>query len=211
MSRLVDLLDATAAMHRHLCPRQVLGVRMGLYAAAALDLAVPQTDKRLYAIVETDGCTLDGIGTATNCWPGRRTMRIEDFGKVAATFIDTQTERAVRIVPRGTVRTAAAAYALEARNKWQAQLVGYQRMPDEELFDLQEVRLLVSLQQLLSRPGRRAACDRCGEEIRNEREVVFEEMTLCRACAGQSYYAHPALLPATKKLAESPVTSDALQ
>jgi formylmethanofuran dehydrogenase subunit E len=34
MPTLKELLDQTAAMHRHLCPRQVLGVRMGLYANA---------------------------------------------------------------------------------------------------------------------------------------------------------------------------------
>ncbi len=188
MPTLKELLDTTTAMHRHLCPRQVLGVRMGLYAGELLGLALPQQDKRLYTIVETDGCAADGIGVAVNCWVGRRTMRIEDYGKVAATFVDTQTGVTLRLVPRPTVRGAARAYAAEAGNKWEAQLVGYQLMPCAELFDVQEVQLRTPIEQIISRPGRKALCAVCGEEIMNEREVRRDGAALCRACAGDGYY-----------------------
>jgi len=191
-----ELLDMTTAMHRHLCPRQVLGVRMGLYAGELLGLALPQSDKRLYTIVETDGCAADGIAVAVNCWVGRRTLRIEDYGKVAATFVDTQTGQALRIVPRPTVRQRAYAYAPDAASKWEAQLIGYQLMPADELFDVQEVRLRTPIEAIISRPGRKALCDVCGEEIMNEREVRRDGALLCRACAGDSYYllvADPAL------------------
>jgi len=120
MPTLKELLDTTTAMHRHLCPRQVLGVRMGLYAGELLGLTVPQQDKRLYTIMETDGCAADGVAVAVNCWVGRRTMRVEDFGKAAATFVDTQTGQALRIVPRPTVRQTARAYAPTAADKWDA-------------------------------------------------------------------------------------------
>src|SRR5436190_15054933 len=115
-SSLPELLFASARLHRHLCPRQVLGVRMGLLASEALDLDLPQAprSKRLLTIVETDGCIADGIAVATNCWVGQRTLRVEDYGKVAATFVDTQTQRALRIVPRGDARLLARAYAPEA-------------------------------------------------------------------------------------------------
>jgi len=188
MPTLKELLDTTTAMHRHLCPRQVLGVRMGLYAGELLGLPVPQADKRLYTIMETDGCAADGVAVAVNCWVGRRTMRVEDYGKVAATFVDTQTGQALRLVPRPTVRQAARAYAVDASNKWDAQLIGYQLMPYSELFDVREVVLHTPVEQLISRPGRKALCQACGEEIMNEREVWVEGVTLCRACAGGGYY-----------------------
>ncbi len=162
---------------------------MGLYAGELPGLALPQSDKRLYTIVETDGCAADGIGVAVNCWVGRRTMRIEDYGKVAATFVDTQTGVTLRLVPRPTVRHAARVYAPQAVNKWDAQLVGYQLMPADELFEVQQVQLRTSIEQIISRPGRKAICAVCGEEIMNEREVLREGVTLCRACAGESYYA----------------------
>jgi formylmethanofuran dehydrogenase subunit E len=133
-TQLAALLAESAARHRHLCPRQVLGVRMGLAAGEWLGLSVPQTDKRLIAIMETDGCAADGVSTATNCWVGRRTMRIEDYGKVAAVFVDTATGRAIRLVPHPASRSRAADYAPEARSCWEAQLLGYQRMPADMLF-----------------------------------------------------------------------------
>jgi formylmethanofuran dehydrogenase subunit E len=135
------MLENSASRHSHLCPRQVLGVRMGLYAGELLGLELPRQDKRLLVIVETDGCMLDGVGEATQCWPGKRTLRVEDYGKVAATFVDTQTGRAVRIVPAHGCRTRALDFAPEAKGKWQGQLIGYQRMPAQELFSVTEVEL----------------------------------------------------------------------
>ncbi len=195
MPTLAQLLEASAALHRHLCPRQVLGARMGLLAGEVLGLDLPQTDKRLLAIAETDGCAIDGISVATGCWVGRRTLRVEDYGKVAATFVDTATRRAIRIAPRPDARQRARHYAPEARNKWEAQLLGYQRMPAGELLSVQSVQLKTPIEQIVSRPGLRAACDVCGEEIMNEREVARDGLTLCRACAGESYYLLTAELP----------------
>lgn len=188
MAEFKILLQKSAEMHQHLCPRQVLGVRMGLLAGQWLGLDVPQSDKRLLTIVETDGCFIDGLAVATGCRIGRRSMRVLDFGKVAATFVDTQTGRAVRIVPSSQSRQLAKTYAPEAESRWHAYLYGYQRIPDEELFTVQEVRLDVSLAEILSKDGYRVNCEVCGEEIINEREVYREGMLLCRPCAGERYY-----------------------
>lgn len=188
MKSLDELLQASAAYHRHLCPRQVLGVRMGLLAGHLLELDLPRQDRRLLTIIETDGCTADGITVATGCSVGKRTLRVEDYGKVAATFVDTKTGQAVRLVPHRNVRHLAFEYAPQARNRWEAHLVGYQVMPDEQLFRWQQVTLTISLQALVSHPGVRVACDICGEEILNEREIDLDGLTLCRACAGRRYY-----------------------
>ena len=195
-----ELLYQSAVLHQHLCPRQVLGVRIGLAAGRWLGLEVPQSDKRLLTIVETDGCLIDGLAVATGCRVGRRTMRVLDFGKVAATFVDTQTGRAVRIVPSASTRKRARDYAPEAKNRWEAYLLGYQRMPDAELLEIQEVTLTVSLEKILSKDGYRVNCDVCGEEIINEREVIQDGSTLCRSCAGERYYRNtgePMVVPLT--------------
>jgi formylmethanofuran dehydrogenase subunit E len=161
---------------------------MGLLAGRALGLAVPQEDKRLLTLVETDGCFADGVAVASGCWVGRRTLRVVDWGKIAATFVDTHTGRAVRLAARRSARTLAAEYAPEAHNRWEAQLFGYQRMPDEDLLALAAVALTTPLEQILSRAGKLAVCQACGEEIINEREVVSGGQVLCRACAGAAYY-----------------------
>lgn len=194
MNLVEELLARSAALHHHLCPRQVLGVRMGLAAGRWLDLELPQQDKRLLTIVETDGCAADGLAVATGCWVGRRTLRVLDFGKIAATLVDTETGRAVRVIPSLQARYQAKAYAPEAGSRWETYLLGYQRMPDDRLLVLQVVELAVSLAEILSREGHRVNCRQCGEEIINEREIIREGVVLCRACAGGRYY-HPVQTP----------------
>jgi formylmethanofuran dehydrogenase subunit E len=163
-----------------------------MLAAEMLDLELPQTDKRLFAFVETDGCFADGLSAATGCWLGRRTLRLIDYGKVAATLVDPQTGRALRIAPSHLARSYAAQYAPEAESRWHAQLIGYQRMPVELLLSAQPVELTVDLAAIISRPGARVICARCSEEVMNEREVVIDEQTLCRSCAGlDRYYLAP--------------------
>ena len=188
MTTLTDLLNTSAALHRHLCPRQVLGVRMSLHAGQLLGLSLPQGDKRLFVIVETDGCAADGISVGANCWVGRRTMRVEDYGKVAATFVDTRTEHALRLVPRPAARELAPAWAPEAANPYEAQLLGYQRLPAEEMFDVRPVQLRTPIGRIISHPRHKVLCAWCGEEIRNEREIVRPDGPVCRACAGDAYY-----------------------
>jgi len=187
-----ELLQASAVLHDHLCPRQVLGVRMGLLAAELLGLSLPQTDKRLLTIVETDGCFADGIATATNCWVGHRTLRIVDYGKVAATFVDSETGRAFRVAPHPQSRERAPLYAEGVHGHWQTYLLGYQRMPVDQLFAWREVSLIDDVRAIISHPKARAVCARCTEEIVNEREVIRDGRVLCRACADGAYYQEPA-------------------
>lgn len=185
---LEELLRTVATMHRHLCPRQVLGVRMGLYAARLFPVEMPQKDKRMLALVETDGCFADGVSVATGCSMGHRTMRLMDYGKVAVTMVDTREKRALRIFPRADLRGRAAATAPQPGKRWHAYLDAYRRFEDGEMFGAAEVRLEFDVQAMIGRPGTRAICSRCGEEILNQREVVRDGATLCRSCAGESYW-----------------------
>ena len=188
MRTLEDILQESSARHKHICPRQVLGARMALYASKLLGLDLPRSDKRLLVIAETDGCTVDGLIAATGCHIGGRTLRILDLGKVAATFVNTCAESAFRIVPSPAARSLAAEYTPCSRNRWEAMLKGYQVIPNEELFKVHAVKLNVSLAEIISKPGRKTECTHCGEEVINGREVVNNDVILCRACAGDRYY-----------------------
>lgn len=183
-----ELLRQVAAMHRHLCPRQVLGVRMGICAARLFPVPMPQKDKRMMALVETDGCFADGVTVATGCSMGHRTMWLKDEGKVAVTMVDTHEGRALRYFPLPDLRRRAIAMAQEPGKRWHAYLEAYRRFEDEEMFGITEVRLNFDLKAMIGRPGTRAVCERCGEEIINQREVVWSGTTLCRSCAGESYW-----------------------
>lgn len=188
LEALQALLQQSSARHSHLCPRQVLGVRVGLAGAAALGLDAPREDKRLLVIVETDGCFVDGVEVATGATVGHRTLRVEDYGKIAATFIHVKTEKAVRVAPQLNVRQKAYTYAPYEKRHYFAQLHGYQLMPDDELLDVHPVRLAAPVGDIISRAGVRVNCALCGEEIINEREQMVEGRLLCRACAGPAYY-----------------------
>ncbi len=161
---------------------------MGLLGNGLLHATLHNVDKDMYVIAEIDGCAVDGISVATDCWVGRRTMRIEDYGKVAATFVDVKTSKAFRIVPQNDVREKAYDFAPGARGKWEAALIGYQTMPDADLFSVQPVCLTTSIEKLISKMGRKAICSECGEEVNNEREMLIGNRTLCQPCAGKSYY-----------------------
>ncbi len=191
MPDIQGLLDLCSARHRHLCPRQVLGVRMGLAGTAALGLSVPCPDKRLIVIAETDGCFADGLEVSAEVSVGHRTLRIEDYGKIAAVFVDRQTGITLRLAPRLDARELARQYAPNEPQRYFAQLQAYQVMPDKVLFSITPVVLSTPIEQIISRPGVRVNCTSCGEEIINEREVMMDGRPYCQACAGPAYYQFP--------------------
>lgn len=188
MHSLDSILQESVKRHRHLCPRQVLGARIALYASQLLDIELPRLDKRLLVTAETDGCTVDGIIAATGCHVGGRTLRILDLGKVAATFTDTSAGTSLRILPSSKSRSLAVERMPNARNRWDAMLHGYQELSYEELFVVQHVELTQPLTEIISNAGREAICDVCGEEVINGRELQKDGDVLCRSCAGESYY-----------------------
>ena len=188
MESLSALLEKSTATHSHLCPRQILGVRMGLFGLRALGFEEPPANKRLLVIIETDGCFADGLSAATGCTVGHRTLRVEDFGKTGAVFVDTLSGQTLRLAPLPGIRQLALAYAPGETQHYAAQLRAYQVMPDEVMFSARPVLLNVPVTEIVSRPGLRVQCARCGEEIINERQVAEQGVLLCRACAGQAYY-----------------------
>jgi len=182
------LLEQASARHSHLCPRQVLGVRMALAGAAALGLELPRNDKTLLVIAETDCCFVDGLEVAAGVTPGHRTLRIEDYGKVGATFINVKNGEALRLVPVIDIRLRAQEYIPDEPRHYFAQLRAYQSMPDEVMFSSMAVALSPTIEQIVSRPGVRINCSLCREEIINEREIIFQGQVYCRSCFGQGYY-----------------------
>ncbi len=182
-----QLLEISSRDHSHLCPRQILGVRIGLAGMNALGFSEPPSKKQLVVITETDGCFADGLSAATNCTVGHRTLRVEDYGKVAATFVDTITGRAIRVAPRLDIRELACTFAPEESRHYFAQMYAYQVMTEWEMLTIREVVLNRSIEKIVSRPGMRVNCDVCGEEIMNEREVRQHGLILCLPCAQGGY------------------------
>lgn len=186
-----ELLDESVKIHGHLCPGQVLGVRMSMLGLSEIGIHDPKgmDRKNIIVFVEMDRCATDAVQSVTGCSLGHRTMKFLDYGKMAATYVNLTTDRAVRILAKEESRERARDYFPGIQDKHAAQLEAYKIMPDEELFDLMAVKVSLRPEDMPGRPLRRAPCQRCGEYVQDMREVYRDDMVLCRPCAEGGYYA----------------------
>jgi formylmethanofuran dehydrogenase subunit E len=184
-----EYLKLAEEAHGHLCAGQILGVRMALRGLRLLGIDDPagRDRKRLVTFVEIDRCATDAISVVTGCRLGKRALKFRDFGKMAATFCDLQTGRAVRVVARESSKDRAAALYPELA-KGAAQMAAYRDLPDDDLFESQEVRVAIGAEDLPGFKSPRTACAECGEGINFNREVLRDGRVLCRACAGERYW-----------------------
>jgi formylmethanofuran dehydrogenase subunit E len=185
------LLEESVERHGHLCAGQVIGVRMAMLGCRLVgieDPKAPHLRKKLIVYVEIDRCATDAIESVTGCRMGKRTLKFKDFGINAATFVNLDTRAAYRIVSTETSRDAAKEYAPEENNAHRQQLEGYKRMPDDLLFDVQRVEVNLPECEMPGPPRRHAVCSRCGQMVRDGREMQLGNETVCRPCAGESYF-----------------------
>lgn len=185
-----SLLAESSRIHGHLCPGQVLGVRMSVYALKLIGIREPKgaDRKKLYIFVEIDRCATDALQSVTGCSLGHRTMRFVDYGKMAATFINLETGDSVRVVAREEARAKAKDYFPDIEDKYRCQLEAYKVMPDDELFYHEKVTVDIPPEDMPGRPLKRVMCSKCKEYVQDLREVSDNGDLLCRACAHGGYY-----------------------
>ena len=194
MKSLEEYLTLAAQSHGHMCPGQVLGVRMAMLGLKQLGIDEPADfRKRLLTVVEIDRCATDAVSLVTGCRLGKRSMKFLDYGKVAATFVDLETGHAVRVVARDDSRLRAkemfrGTNSGQMANPYKQQLEAYKIMSEEELFTVQEVRVKLKPEDLPGGPHSRVSCEQCGEGVNDHRERIVEGHVLCRSCAGERYY-----------------------
>jgi formylmethanofuran dehydrogenase subunit E len=188
MKSLAEYLELAAQAHGHLCAGQVLGVRLAMLGLRELGIDDPVAErKRLVTYVEIDRCVTDAVALVAHCRLGKRALKFRDWGKVAATFVDLKTGRAVRIAAKESSKQAARDMFPELE-KEAGQQKAYAQLGDDILFSKQWVTVEVPPEDLPGFKGPRTVCAQCGEGINFKREVVIHRRTLCRSCAGESYY-----------------------
>jgi formylmethanofuran dehydrogenase subunit E len=188
MKSLAEYLELAAQTHGHLCAGQVLGVRLAMLGLRELGIDDPIAErKRLVTYVEIDRCVTDAVALVANCRLGKRALKFRDWGKVAATFVDLKTGRAVRVAARESSKQAARDM-FPALEKETGQQKAYAQLPDDVLFDKQWVKVDVQPEDQPGFKSSRVICAECGEGINFKREVVVGGRTLCRSCAGERYY-----------------------
>ena len=190
MKSLDEYLEDAAVAHGHLCAGQVLGVRMAMFGLKTLGLNDPQGKdrKRIVTFVEIDRCATDAVMVVTGCRLGKRALKFRDWGKVAATFVDTETGKAVRVAAKESSKALARSLHPEVPDKNQQQMMAYREMSDEQMFQTQWVRVPLPPEEFPGYKGERIVCENCGEGINFRREVRREGKILCRGCAGESYF-----------------------
>jgi len=185
---LEEYLALAEVAHGHLCAGQVLGVRLAMLGLRLLGIEDPVKDrKRLVTYVEIDRCVTDAVALVANCRLGKRSLKFFDWGKVAATFVDLGSGRAVRVAAKESSKQLAQAM-FPAMAKDAGQQKAYAVMPDEDLFETAWCAVEVPPEDLPGFKGPRIVCAQCGEGINFKREVTVEGRTLCRSCAGARYY-----------------------
>lgn len=186
-----SLLNESVKIHGHLCPGQVLGVKMSMLGLRETGIDDPKGKDRksLIVFVEMDRCATDAVQSVTGCSLGHRTMKFMDYGKMAATFVNLKTGKAVRVVAKEEARETAKEYFPDIEDKYKAQLEAYKIMSDEELFEVMEVAVKIKPEDMPGRPLKRIPCDMCGEYVQDMREMHKNGKVLCKPCAEGGYYA----------------------
>ena len=184
------LLERSSTIHGHLCAGQVIGVRMSMIGLAAIGIDDPKGlgRKKLYVLVEIDRCATDAIQSVTGCSLGKRSMRWIDYGIMAATFVNLDTGKAVRILAREESRELSKKYCPEIENKYKRQLEAYRVMPEDELFTIEEVQVSIPEEDMPGGPIKRIQCESCGDWVQDCRDVEQDGKFLCRGCAQGKYY-----------------------
>lgn len=178
-----ELLKESSTIHGHHCAGQLLGVRMAMIGCREVGIDEPKNCKKLIIYVEMDRCATDAVQAVTGCSLGKRTLKFLDYGKMAATFINTETQQAVRILAKDDARAQVLRYAGSIDNWREAQKQAYRVMPEALLFSMRSVVTQVPSRDMPGYRGERVYCTNCGEGINFDREVRIGGQTLCVPCA----------------------------
>lgn len=187
------LLKGSSESHGHLCPGQVVGVRIAMLGCRLICLDDPsshQQIKKLIVYVEMDRCTADAIAFVTGVKLGRRSLKFMDYGIMAATFVNLETGKAFRVLSTEESRELADVYAPEIQGKHARQLEAYKRMPDSVLFRVQKVDARVKDSDMPGPTRYKTKCQLCGQVIRDGREIVRNNKNICVPCSQESYFKH---------------------
>ena len=185
------LLEGSAQAHGHLCPGQVVGVRMAMLGCRLIGLDKPRRlpqIKKLIVYVEIDRCAADAIAHVTGVKLGRRSLKFVDNGIMAATFVNLESGEAYRIVSTESARDRAREYAPDIADRREQQLAAYRNMPDDVLFTVTPVWVDVPVHEMPGPSRFKVRCESCGIMVRDKKEVRVNDRVLCRPCAHGTYY-----------------------
>ncbi|MCG9967401.1 FmdE family protein [Pelotomaculum terephthalicicum JT] len=171
-------LKKAREFHGHVCTGIVFGVRMARAGLNYLGIEDPAENKDFIVFVEVDRCLADAVQSVTGCSLGKRRLKWLDYGKMAASFIDMNTGKGVRI-------------AVDAKQNApeDADPVSYwKKFSDEQMFTMEPITVALKPGDLPGRPTAKTICENCQEKIMDGRDMLKDGKVLCKACANGAYY-----------------------
>lgn len=191
LANLDRLIEECGSLHGHICPGQILGVRMAVLGCHLTGIEDPRGSdrKKLLVWVEIDRCVTDAVSAVTGVRLGKRSLKFLDYGKVAATFLNLSERRAYRIVAKEESRELADALYPAVGDKKGRQMLTYREADVALLFKIEPVSVDIDDFEMPGRPRRRINCAQCGEGVNDGRDL-FDALNrrVCHPCAFGSYY-----------------------
>jgi formylmethanofuran dehydrogenase subunit E len=115
-------------------------------------------------------------------------MKWVDHGVMAATFVNLDSGKAVRVTALEESRELSKKYCSGIVDKYARQLEAYKIMPETELFRVEDVVVEIPPENLPGRPLKRVKCEECSDWVQDKRDVQIQGKILCRSCAHGRYY-----------------------
>ena len=137
--------------------------------------------------VENDRCIADAIQILTGTRLGRRSMKLVNYGKMAATFINTETGNAYRIWVSGKINEMIGKMNLDPKEK-ERQFEIVLRSHSEDVVSAQRVTIHIPPEELPGKPKRTVMCVKCREKVMDNKDIMAKGGPICLACAKGPYY-----------------------
>ncbi len=177
-------LSKAVEYHGHLCIGQILGVHLTECGLKAIGTTDP---RKIIIYVEIDRCIADTIQILSGTRLGRRTMKLVNYGKMAATFINTETWEAYRVFVSGKINEIIGNTNIghDAEKKEIEKLL---EITSEEIISIQKVSVTIPIEEMPGKPLRTVFCTKCKEKVFDGKEIASIDGPICKSCSDKPYY-----------------------
>ncbi len=184
MSEYRELLEKAGQFHGDICGGIVMGTKLAIHGMEKLKMKPGEKDKRLIVYTEIDRCISDAIMSVTKTSLGKKSLKPMGYGKFAATFVNIETDEALRIVDR----EANNKDERSAEETIEEMIERVNGTSGDDLFDVQRVSVKIDKNDLPGKPLEIAKCRECGETVMDGKHHIKGGHTYCNSCFAGSYY-----------------------
>ena len=188
-----SVLENAIRFHGHKCPGLAAGIRVS--KVVLRELGKPARDEEMVAIVENSSCGVDAIQLLTGCTFGKGNLVFRDFGKSVYTFINRETNKALRISLEKDAfdtdeehRTLFAKVRNKTATEAEIEIFTQKHMKkSDEILNLPEDKLM-TIEQVEPEPVQKAriheslSCVICNEPVMETRVKLLNGKAHCIPC-----------------------------